>query len=160
MVRYILLGLVAVVVIRLVARLVRRIFFRSALHGHRGFGFRRRYLSRLFRKLDATPAQERHIRDELLRVEAAAAELRQQRGSVLGELSVAIGREPFELAPTRQALRAAFDRFEDASQQAIVGIVSVLDARQRETLAHMLARRAGTPKSGGGTRGPYRTFAL
>jgi len=160
MVRYILLGFVAVVAVRLVARVARRVFFRSAFRGSRAFGFRRRYLSRLFRKLDATPAQEKHIRDELLRVEAAAAELRQHRGSVLGELSVAIGQEPFDLAPTRQVLRAAFERFEDTSQQAIVGIVSVLDARQRATLSHMLARRAGGPPASNRTVGPYRTLAL
>jgi hypothetical protein len=160
MIRYVVLGVVAVVAVRLVARLVRRVFFRSALR-HRGpFGFRRRYLSWLFRRLDATPAQERHIRDELLRVEAAAAELRAQRSAVLGELSMAVAQEPLDLTPARLALRAAFDRFEDASQQAIVGIVSVLDAKQREALSHMLARRAGGSPAARGTLGPYRTLAL
>lgn len=113
-----------------------------------GFGrgrARRFMLHRLFRELDASPAQERAILAELealeTRVRAAGELLREGRP----ELAAALGSPQLD----EEALKAVTSRLDGASAEvrdagvgALRAVHALLDDKQRRRLAELLDRRS------------------
>ena len=117
-----------------------------------GFGYDRncghhrfRPLSRVLERLDATPAQEKEIRNALdqLREEARTAQ-RDFRGS--GQDLARVIREPELTAGAFDAIFEKDDqvlaRLRDAAVRALHQVHATLDARQRDLLASFVESRS------------------
>jgi Spy/CpxP family protein refolding chaperone len=131
--------------------------------GHHGGGFRRRGLYMALSRLDASPAQERAIINEVdklhERLHSAKVNLKDGRtdlaAAIRGEnlddaaLGVVLGRVDTATAEARSA-----------ALEAMRNIHAVLDERQRAQLADLLEGgwwgRGSRRGPGGGAGGPYR----
>jgi len=131
--------------------------------GGRGGGFGRSFWLRgLFAKLDTTPGQEREIRAALEdladRGRDAKAGIKESRESI----GRAVGGEVFDesaFEAVTARVDATSEKMKDAFGAALRRVHAVLDPKQRERLADLLASgwgRGGFGRGGGGFGGPYR----
>lgn len=126
---------------------------------HRGFGRGRGPLGGLYHllaELDASPAQEKAIRQEVERVRGKLGELREEKGRTRADLARAVRGESYD----EEALADLFVRHDDllrGLREELAGALGrvhvVLDEDQRARLAGILER--GRPRGFGG---PYRTM--
>lgn len=109
-----------------------------ARHRHRGhFGWRR-----LVGKLDATPAQERALRELLLSARDQLCELRFDARGVREEIGEAVRAETFDEARFADAETKLNEKFRRASgviRNTLAQMHEVLDSRQRAKVARWLA---------------------
>ncbi|MFZ5470971.1 MAG: Spy/CpxP family protein refolding chaperone [Myxococcota bacterium] len=96
---------------------------------------------RLLHHLDATPSQEKVIRQALEEVEKAAKELRKEVFGSRSEFAQAIrgehfDGEPFHAATARQ--QAAFEQLKKAALAGLQSVHEVLTPTQRGTLADLI----------------------
>ncbi len=142
----------------------RRFFAGGRCHGgghrgRRGIG-KSRWLRFVFARLDTTPGQEREIRaaiEELgQRARDAKENLKESRESVGRAISgETFDGEAFEAASARADASSA--QVKDAFAEALRRVHAVLDSKQRERLAALIAN-GPFGRWGGGPRGghPYR----
>jgi hypothetical protein len=128
--------------------------------GHGGFGGPGRsfWLRAVFARLDTTPGQEREIRSAIEEFQSTLYDAKDGLKGVREDLARAISGESFdEIAAGEASGRAdtAVSRAKDALASALKRIHAVLDPKQRERLAEILAKGpAGFgPRSWGN---PYR----
>lgn len=148
-----------------VVALVRRFIFRrhfARFGGHAGFrGWGRGpggsfWLRAIFARLDTTPGQEREIRSAIEEFQTQARTAKDGLKGAREHLATAIGAEAFDESAIASAIATAEDasgKVKEALASALRRIHGVLDARQRERLAELLARG---PRFRGGWGGPYR----
>lgn len=120
-------------------------------HGHH-HGWGRRWgggpgrsfwLRGLFFQLDTTPGQEREIRAAVEDLQRTAYETRGGFGDVRSEMARAISGEAFDDAAAGEASARAdamAARMKEALTTALKRVHAVLDPRQRERLAEILAK--------------------
>jgi uncharacterized membrane protein len=125
----------------------------DGLHGH---GARRRWMMRaLFRRIDATPAQERAIVAELDkledRVHAAKAGVHDARGDLAAALRGPV-LDDAALGAVLGRVDAVIGEVRSAVIDALRGVHGLLDDRQRGQIADLLERRGGWRR--GPTPGP------
>lgn len=121
----------------------------EGLHGHGG---RRRWMMRaLFRRIDATPAQERAIVAELEkledRVHAAKAGVHEARGDLAAAVRGTV-LDDAALGAVLGRVDAAVGEVRSAVIDALRAVHGLLDDRQRGQIADLVERR------GWGRRGP------
>src|SRR5215468_2300973 len=134
----------------------------DGLHGH---GARRRWMMRaLFRRIDATPAQERGIVAELEKLEDRVHAAKVGVHDARGDLAAAVRGPVLDDAALGAVLGrvdAAIGDARAAMIDALRGVHGVLDDRQRAQVADVIERRGGwwrrssgpgTPSSGPGTQ--------
>jgi uncharacterized membrane protein len=122
-------------------------------HGH-GAG-RRWMLHALFRRIDATPAQERAIVGELEKLEDRVCAAKVGVHDARGDLAAALRGPVLDDAALGAALGrvdAAIGEVRSAVIDALRGVHGLLDDRQRGQLADLLERRGGWRR--GPTPGP------
>jgi Spy/CpxP family protein refolding chaperone len=115
------------------------------------------WLRALFGRLDTTPGQEREIRSAIEELQRTAVGVKGGLHGVREEIAKAVGGESFdESAVADASVRAdgAAAQLKQALSDALRRIHSVLDPRQRERLAELLAK--GPSFGRGGWGGPYR----
>lgn len=108
-------------------------------HGHRGM----RSLSRLFRRLDTTPGQEKVIRDALIDLRDAARETWHDTRDARPELAAILRSEEVDddaLQAWLSARGLTFDELRPRIVNAIRRIHEVLDQRQRRALGDLVER--------------------
>jgi Spy/CpxP family protein refolding chaperone len=137
-------------VVALVKRLVfHRRFGGHGWHRHHGCGRhgggpgRSFWLRSLFYQLDTTPGQEREIRAAVEDLQRTAWDTRGGLGDVRSELSRAIAGEAFDETAAGEASARAdamTGRMKEALTAALKRVHAVLDPRQRERLAELLAK--------------------
>ena len=122
--------------------------------GHRGGGRRRWMLHAALSRIDATPAQERFIVNELDkladRVHGAKADLRETRGD-LGAAMRGPTLDDAALGAVLGRVDGATGEIRAAAIEALRNIHGVLDEKQRAQLADLLDRGGGWWRTG-----PYR----
>jgi Spy/CpxP family protein refolding chaperone len=151
--------------------LVKRAFFRRRF-AHRGGGCGHRghwrggghgpgrswWLRALFSRLDTTPGQEREIRAAVEEVQRVAREAKQGVFGTREKVAKAVAGDVFDPSAIDDAsaeVDAVTARVKEALRAALERVHGVLDAKQRERLAELLAKGAGRGAfSGWG--GPYR----
>jgi Spy/CpxP family protein refolding chaperone len=121
-----------------------------------GHGGRRRWMLRaLFRRIDATPAQERAVVAELEkledRVHAAKAGVHDARGDLAAAVRGAV-LDDAALGAVLGRVDAAIGEVRSAVIDALRGVHGLLDDRQRGQIAELLERRGGWRR--GPTPGP------
>ena len=124
--------------------------------GMRRHGARRRWMMHaLFRRIDATPAQERAIVAELEkledRVHAAKAGVHEARGDLAAALRGPV-LDDAALGAVLGRVDAAIGEVRSAVIGALRGVHGLLDDRQRGQIADLLERRGGWRR--GPTSGP------
>jgi Spy/CpxP family protein refolding chaperone len=115
------------------------------------------WLRALFSRLDTTPGQEREIRAAIEEVQLAASEGKSDLKTAREDLAKAIRGESFDDAAIGEAsVRADVGaaKVKDALTNALRRVHAVLDTRQRERLADLLAN--GPSFGRGRWGGPYR----
>jgi hypothetical protein len=115
------------------------------------------WLRALFARLDTTPGQEREIRAAIEEFQTTARDARGGLKDVREELAKSILGETFdEIAIGEASIRAdaTSSRIKDAVAGALKRVHGVLDPKQRERLAELLAKGPGLHRRGGGS--PYR----
>jgi Spy/CpxP family protein refolding chaperone len=132
--------------------------------GRRGWGggFRRGpggsfWLRALFGRLDTTPGQEREIRSAIEEFQRKAIEAKSGLKSTREDLARAIGGESFDDTAIGEAsvrADATAAQVKDALTDALRRVHGVLDPKQRERLAELLAKGPSFGRRGWG--GPYR----
>lgn len=131
-----------------------------------GFGFAAGpggsfWLRALFARLDTTPGQEREIRAAIEELQSTARDAKAGIMAGREELATAVGGESFDESALGEAsgrADAAAARVKDAFAVTLKRIHAVLDARQRERLAELLAKGPGFRRRGWGN--PYRDAAV
>ena len=129
-------------------------------HHHHHGGRRRWMLHHMLRRIDASPAQERAIVDELEKLEERVWTARRGMKDGREDLAAAIRGHVLDDA----ALGAVLGRLDstthevrDAGIEALRNIHAVLDDGQRAQVADMLSREGGPWSRRGSWRsGPYR----
>ena len=113
----------------------------------------------LFRRLDATPSQERTLR-EVAEVLAKAASGARSDAAKLGSAIAASVRadvvDDEALRGLREELSSLHDKTEASLAAAIAQVHAALDPTQRERLAALLERAGYGPMVGG----PYRSATI
>jgi hypothetical protein len=129
------------------------------LRGRFGRGFMARALAE---RLDATPAQEKVIREATDEVREAAAKLKGEGKRTRGDVAGAFRQGHFD-AVLFGELFARHDRGLEDLRKAFVGmgarIHEVLDERQRQRLAELIEAGPGAWRQGWGARGWGRARA-
>ena len=150
-----------------VVALVRRFILARRFGGRRfgGHGWGRGpgasfWLRAIFARLDTTPGQEREIRSAIEEFQTQARSAKDGLKGAREHLAKAMGGGAFDESALIEASATAEDasgKVKDALAAALRRIHGVLDARQRERLAALLARG---PRFRGGWGGPYRDAAI
>jgi len=107
-------------------------------------------------KLDTTPGQEREIRSAIEDFQREAYAAKDGLKGAREHLARAMGHDEFDESAVVEARATAEDatgKVKDALASALRRVHAVLDSKQRERLAALLARG---PRSSGGWGGPYR----
>jgi Spy/CpxP family protein refolding chaperone len=137
--------------------------FRKWGRGHGGGIGGSFWLRALYARLDTTPAQEREIlaaiEDLRERAKNAKADLPEARAN----LGKALGGETFDdsaFEAVTARIDATSEKMKDAFGSALKRIHAVLDAKQRERLADLVANGAFGRWGRGGDGGPYRSTEL
>lgn len=116
------------------------------------------WLRRVFARLDATPGQEREIRAALEDLQRTAFDAKDSLRASREQVAQAIASENFdEGAAERASARVdiAVEQAKDAFTSALRRVHAVLDPKQRERLAELIAKGPGI-RRGFGMGGPYR----
>ena len=125
---------------------------------HRHHGRRRWMLHHMLHRIDASPAQERAIVDELEKLEERVWTARRNLKGSREDLAAAI-RGPIlddaALGAVLGAVDAATGDVRSAGIDALRNIHGLLDEGQRSRLADLLTR-GDAPRRGGWRTGPYR----
>ena len=122
-------------------------------YGHGMHGHRRRWITRaLFRRIDATPAQERAVVAELDRLEDRVHAAKAGMHDARGDLAAAVRGPALDDAALGAVLGrvdAAVGEIRSAVIDALRGVHGLLDDRQRGQIADLLDHR-GWPRRGSG----------
>jgi len=141
---------------------------RAEGHGGRGWGRFRRgwgpgrsfWLRSLFARLDTTPGQEREIRSAIEEFQQTAQDAKDGLKSAREVLSRVMGAESFDdvaIGEAEARVDATASQMKAAFVLALKRIHGVLDPKQRERLAEILAKGPGFGPRGWGH--PYRESA-
>jgi uncharacterized membrane protein len=125
-------------------------------HMRRGPG-RTFWLRALFARLDTTPGQEREIRSAIEELQQRTVELKGGLRGARDDVAKAIGGEVFDESAIGDAAARADGvtaQLKAVLTEALRKIHAVLDPKQRERLAELLAKGPGFGRRGWG--GPYR----
>lgn len=117
------------------------------------------WLRAIFAKLDTTPGQEREIRSAIEDFQREAHGAKDGLRDARGKLAEAIGPDELDESKLVEARATAEDvtgKVKDAFAASLRRIHAVLDPKQRERLAELLAKG---PRFRGGWGGPYRDAA-
>ena len=126
--------------------------------GKRGIG-RSFWLRAIFAKLDTTPGQEREIRAAIEEMQDRAVDAKKGMPETRTNIARAVGTDDFDMGAL-EAFNARVDAtaemMKDAFGSTLRRIHGVLDAKQRQRLAELIAS-GGFRGFGGPGGGPYRT---
>ena len=114
------------------------------------------WLRAIFARLDTTPGQEREIRSAVEEFQSQAWSTKDGLKGAREHLAKAVGAVEFDESALASASATAEDatgKVKEALAAALRRIHAILDPRQRERLAEILARG---PRGRGGWGGPYR----
>lgn len=124
--------------------------------GSRGFGrFRRGPLGFFLRRLDATPAQEKEIRDAVHVARGEVRAARDEAATARVDLAKSLAGEVFDdeaFGRASDQVTRATDRARRALREALGRLHATLDAEQRRRVVELLERGGGFRFAGG----PYR----
>jgi hypothetical protein len=112
-------------------------------HGHGRRFFARRVLYRVLRRLDATPAQERLVRDEVFGVVDSVKGLRDKAKAARTALAAALRDETLDsqkLAAVMREQEELVTTVRDRVVEALTRVHASLDGRQRQELADAFER--------------------
>ena len=126
-------------------------------YGH--YGHRRWMVHHALRRIDASPAQERVIADELEKLEDRVWSARRNLKDGKQDLAAAIRGPVLDdaaLGAVLGAVDAATVEVRTAGIEALRGIHAALDNGQRARLADLLTREGGPWRGGSWRNGPYR----
>lgn len=119
------------------------------------------WLRALFSRLDTTPGQEKEIRSAIEDFRNTARAAKEELGGSREALAKAMTSETFDEIAVGEAsvkLDGTTAKVKDAFEGALRRIHAVLDAKQRERLAEIIAKGPRAAFAGGG--GPYRSVEL
>lgn len=164
------LGAFAIVRRILLRRYFRRMGFAGGGWGH-GFGrhgggrFGKRSIGRsfwlraIFTKLDTTPGQEREIRAAIEEMQERAIDAKKDMPEARTNIARALNADAFDtgaLEAVNARVDATAEKMKDAFGSALRRIHGVLDPKQRQRLAEVIASGGFRSFGGPGQGGPYR----
>ena len=160
------MGAFAIVKRIMLRRYFRRMGFAGGGFGRHGGRFGKRGIGRsfwlraIFAKLDTTPGQEREIRAAIEEMQERAIDAKKDLPEARTNIARALNADAFDtgaLEAVHARVDATSEKMKDAFGSALRRIHGVLDPKQRQRLADVIASGGFRGFGGPGQGGPYRT---